>query len=211
MNLRYKQFEEEASRQHFPDTNDLERCFGWAKYTHKEDSSSSEWRPAFIEKSKVSGGQYTGRWVFEPGPKPTDIAAAAAPPTFSGPGGPPPPPPKDNKEEFVELDRTKVLLAPRVPKFDDHVFPEHKQYLEQAQMLRASGKSDWEIETVLNKLLDDKWEEHKSQAQVQDDSQKWPRITVDIIRGYLQRQQELHAKATEKQVAAQYAKGGLFG
>jgi len=203
MNLRYKVFEEELTRQGFQDINDRERCFGWGKYAHRGDGST-EWRPSFISKSQVSGGTYTGRWIFEPGPRPEGVPPGAgigqlSPSSPSGPGS----------EEYVDLDRTQVLLAPRCPKFDDQVFPEHKQYLDQAKLLRASGKSDWEIETVLNKLLDDKWDEYKAQNNIEDDSGKWPRITVDIIRAYLQRQQEQENKVQDGKTSTLYGQSGM--
>mmetsp|Transcript_270 Transcript_270/g.857 ORF Transcript_270/g.857 Transcript_270/m.857 type:complete len:437 (+) Transcript_270:2-1312(+) len=193
MNLRYKIFDEDLNKRGFQDTNDKERCFGWAKYRHAGDGESTEWRPAFVSKSDLGTGQYQGRWVFEPG-KAAVGAAASAPPA--------------EREGFANRDRADILLAPRCPKFDDQVIPEHKQYLEQAKMLRASGKSDWEIETVLNKLLDDKWEEYKENHGIEKNTDKWPRITVDMIRAYLQRQQEQDAKAAEGRAAALYAPGG---
>mmetsp|Transcript_13606 Transcript_13606/g.43014 ORF Transcript_13606/g.43014 Transcript_13606/m.43014 type:complete len:789 (+) Transcript_13606:465-2831(+) len=211
MNLRYKVFEEDLNRKGFMDTNDKERCFGWAKYRHAGDGDSAEWRPAFISKSDQGTGQYQGRWVFEPGRAP-GAAPIAAPTTPAGTppgatptaaGGAP-----SETEGFANRDKADILLAPRCPKFDDQVIPEHKQYLDQAKMLRASGKSDWEIETVLNKLLDDKWEEYKENNGIEKNTDKWPRITVDMIRAYLQRQQEQDAKAAESRSAALYAQGG---
>jgi len=201
MNLRYKVFDEDANKRGFQDINDKERCFGWAKHKHVGDGDSMEWRPAFIAKSDNGTGQFMGRWVFEPAPLPKNLTSTSS-------GSAPEKPEKSERDSFADRDRTDVLLAPRCPKFDDQVVPEHKQYLEQAKMLRASGKSDWEIETVLNKLLDDKWEDHKEQNGIEKNTDKWPRITVDIIRAYLQRQQEEDAKQVESRVAALYAQGG---
>jgi len=187
MNLRYKVFEEDLNRKGFQDSNDKERCFGWARYRHAGDVDSPEWRPAFVSKSDQGTGHYQGRWIFEPGKSVVGGGATAA-----------------EREGFANRDKADILLAPRCPKFDDQVIPEHKQYLDQAKTLRASGKSDWEIETVLNKLLDDKWQEYKENNGIEKNTDKWPRITVDMIRAYLQRQQEQDAKAAESRGAALY-------
>ena len=84
---------------------------------------------------------------------------------------------------------TLVRLHLRNPKFDEAIHPMHKELLDQGKTLRQSGKSDWEIEMILNKLLDEKWQSRQEAAQGGlDENMKPPRITVDEVRSYLQRQ-----------------------
>eukprot|EP00931_Biecheleriopsis_adriatica_P040925 TRINITY_DN23439_c0_g1_i1.p1 TRINITY_DN23439_c0_g1~~TRINITY_DN23439_c0_g1_i1.p1 ORF type:complete len:3484 (+),score=873.59 TRINITY_DN23439_c0_g1_i1:112-10563(+) len=180
INLRYKQWLEHRHAKGLKDTNDDHHCFGWAKYVHKGDSfgsmSSVEWRPALIGPSENK-------------PPPGEAAAQQALPGFKVKWVHEPPK-QDRDEPDLELDRDKVLLAPRVPLFDDNTHPFHKDVLPQARLLRMSGKSDWEIEAQLNKFLDTKWEEAKKGKMEGTDSAPPPRITVDQIRGYLKRQEE---------------------
>jgi len=184
-NIRYKQMDQEMSIKGYQDTNDTKRCFGWAKYTHKRDGDSSEWRPAFLGKNK--GGPedkpWQVKWVFETG-KPKE-ASSASPTTGIGgfAGG-------------FEVDKASVLLAPRTPAITDMEDPRHKELLEQASTLRSSGKSDWEIEALLKKLLDDRWEQDK-QEKALDESQRPPPISVDIIRTYLQRKDAQATNTTQ--------------
>jgi hypothetical protein len=195
-NLRYKVWAEEMNRPVYSDTNDKEKCFGWAKYVHKNDHNSVEWRQSFLSKSADPRAAYRGKWIFEParpgaqdGQLPSNVVI----------------------EEFVELDRTSVLLAPRCPKFDDEVHTDHRELLHQAKILRSSGKSDWEIENVLNKLLEDKWHEMQSKPETKkDESAKPPRITVDIIRAYLQRKEEQDAKVADGKATAATARGTII-
>mmetsp|Transcript_116837 Transcript_116837/g.324816 ORF Transcript_116837/g.324816 Transcript_116837/m.324816 type:complete len:413 (+) Transcript_116837:3-1241(+) len=172
-NLRYKVFDEEMSKRGWADLNDKKRCFGWARYSHKEDASSSEWRPAVVSRRADevalprSEKPYLARWVFEPSVQVSSGTSV-----------------KEQTAEPADLDRSDVLLAPRIPKFEDTVDKEHEDLLEQATMLRASGKSDWEIEAVLNKLLSDKFEE---QRRADPMIRQPAAITVDEVRTYLQR------------------------
>jgi len=197
LNLRYKEFEREQGKKNYQDTNDESRCYGYAKYWHRFDlgpevksedgkpkveTRDYEWRPAFIYKGSNAqtdpvNMKYKVEWAF----KPFREAAAKAP------DGKKP----DDREEVTKSD---ILLLPRCPLVDAYVHPEHVELLEQARTFRQIGKSDWEIEVMLNKSLDDKWSAANSDAKAQsDDASRPPRITVDIIRNYLQQKESKEA------------------
>jgi len=205
VNLRFKEFEREQGKATYQDRNERDECYGWAKYWHVNDTGVRpppstpnapapppavpitrdwEWRPAFI--SKGSGGtdgaplKYKVEWVFKP----------------LQPGGGSQKTPQDQKQlderGRFELFKQDVLLAPRCPLVDAYVHPDHAELLQQARTFRQIGKSDWEIEVMLNKSLDDKWAaEH--QGGTADAGNRPPRITVDIIRNYLQRSDAVDA------------------
>jgi len=205
VNLRYKEFEREQSKMSYQDRNDADECYGYAKYWHVFDTGVPrapppvagapapaapslpptrdwEWRPAMI--SKGSGGgvdgaplKYKVNWVFQPLTKDSDIL------------------PKTQLDQNGrhEMRKEDVLLAPRCPKVDAYVHPDHAELLEQARTFRQIGKSDWEIEVMLNKSLDDTWANAHKEPGTQDIGSKPPRITVDIIRNFLQRVDTLAA------------------
>jgi len=166
VNLRYKKWIEDKRTPAIKDLNDNDGCFGWAKYVHEGDSGSVEWRPAIMSKGAV-GSQFNVRWIYDMPGKST-----------------------------VALDRSAVLLAPRAPKIDDQTHPRHKEVLKQAKLLRSSGKSDWEIEAYMNKVLEKQWEEALANNDIEAGEQKPPRLTIDQIRAYLQRiEGQAHGKA----------------
>merc|ERR1712050_476534 len=86
------------------------------------------------------------------------------------------------------------------------VLPEHKDILAQVPWLRNAGKSDWDIEVILNNLLDEKVAKAAAEAAkaaeadpaqpspVEGDGSPPPRITVDMIRNYMLHYEEDTAK-----------------
>jgi len=183
-NLRYKLFEEEQNKLGYEDRDDKKTCFGWAKYTHSEDGSM-EWRPAFISRSEQDNKLFNAQWVFDPRSGGADIRTSISTTTVGQA--------EDQVDSSVDLSREGVLLQPRVPKLEDDVNEEHREFLQQAVLLRTSGKSDWEIEVTLNKLLNDKFDLEKQKGET---GRKQPDpITVDEIRLYLQRKEEEGQKA----------------
>ncbi|CAE8604779.1 unnamed protein product [Polarella glacialis] len=189
INPRYKAYWEELNRISWQDTNTNRMCIGWAPYAHKNDGNSLEYRPAFISQGSPPTGGGTGggteedklriSWVF-PGPRPATDPAV-----------------NDAVEVVHEELKSSVLFAPRIVKFDNSMHPAHKEVLVQAKLLRQSGKSVWEIEAVLNKMLDDKWVEEQKKPD-KDEVKKPDRITVDQIRGYLQRIDEQALAASQR-------------
>lgn len=168
VNLRYKKWIEDKRQPALQDLNDNDKCFGWAKYFHEDDSSTSEWRPAVLGRGKEDPNKFSVvKWVYPPPSKSEDDP--------------------DAKPQVKELDKADVLLAPRAPKIDDQTHERHKGILPQAKLLRSSGKSDWEIETYLNKILERQWDEAVANNDIKDGEVKPPRITIDQIRAFLQR------------------------
>lgn len=75
-----------------------------------------------------------------------------------------------------------VLLKPRCPQFDNSVNPAHVELLQQARILRSSGKSDFDIAQMLDKLFTEQWD---TEGHAQDERR--PPITVDVVKSYLTR------------------------
>jgi len=194
INLRYKEFAREMSRPSYQSRNEANECYGWAKYWHVNDGgvvpqpgapaptqSDFEWRPAFISKGATGADgaplKYKIDWIFKPltkggGSKKTPEQPLAL-----------------DERGRHEVTKQEILMQPRCPLVDAYVHPDHQELLDQTRQFRAIGKSDWEIEVILNKSLDDKWNaDHPDGRQFTDGvTPRPPRITVDIIRNYLQR------------------------
>jgi len=173
LNLRYKEFDRDLSKRPFQDTDETDRCFGWAKYWHPYDQSRGapagrdhEWRPAFVMKHAVDPAQfkYKIEWIFKSATE--DRAGGASTKNVH--------------------DGRDVLLAPRSPLIEVYVHPDHKEFLEQAKTLRTMGKSDWEIEAMLNKSLQERQAKESKDGSVSGDRPPPPPITVDVIRSYMQ-------------------------
>jgi len=181
-NLRYREFDKARNQKSIIDTNEEEECFGWAKYQFTEDRPDSyEWRPAIIKKP-VKGSspetqveKYRVTWLVKP---PSKSAAKPLTNTVSATSS------KEAPEAAtVELDRQCVLMAPKMPKLDHYVHPQHTAVLKQARTLRQIGKSDYEIEAMLNKILN---EQNKGDAG----KSKVPKITVEIIKKFMSQKAE---------------------
>lgn len=200
LNLRYKEFDREMGKKPYQDTNTEEKCFGYAKFHHQLDRASRhqsdrseaqqaaerdfEWRPAFIYKSggaaqDPANAKFKVDWLYRYAGH-TRSAASGAMPAAAELG-------------MQEVPKSDILMAPRCPLIDIYVHPRHAEVLEQAKTLRTLGKSDWEIEVMLNKELDTKWEMRKKEGRDLDEGSRPPRITVDIIRTYLQRHDAVDA------------------
>jgi hypothetical protein len=170
VNLMYKEFEKERNKKLSVDMNSDEKCFGWAKYKHEQDDSI-EWRRAFIANAKDSkdakqdgSAQYAVTWLARTAASKVQAEKTKTPPT---------------------MDRGSVLLQPRLPKMDHYVNPAHENVLAQAKGLRAMGKTDYDIETMLNKILEDEHKPGSGTDKTKASTPKPPRITVDIIKNYL--------------------------
>lgn len=208
VNLRYKQFDDERKAKLVTELNDPESCFGWAKYTHEGDilprsaetdasataeSKSFEWRPALIFTVKKENAT-------------ASATSAATEPSSASSSAPTNPPASASNAaastettsfkvswlvkpsvdaEPVILDRSSVLLAPRMPKLDHFVHPKHQELLKQAPGLRAIGKSDYQIEAMLNKIIEDQSRPGTGVDKAKMSSTKPPRLTVAIIRAYM--------------------------
>jgi len=191
INLRYKEFEREQSRPSYQDRNDTNECYGYGKYWHVNDTGAQpqsgapgaspndwEWRPCFISKGATGADgaplKYKIEWCFKPLTKGGGSVMRA-----------------EDKKQLDERGRHEVtkehvLMCPRCPLVDAYVHPDHVELLDQVRQFRQIGKSDWEIEVILNKSLDDNWNAKKESGTV-DAGSKPPRITVDNISNYLKR------------------------
>jgi len=193
-NLRYKLYDEEMNKRIWQDTNERAKCAGWARYQHEADDSSIEWRPAFISRAHEEGSKhFEAKWVFEPSKLVLDKK-----------NNKPNAPLVEEEPSRQMKERLHVLLGPRIPKFEDEVHEEHEDLLAQAKMLRSSGKSDWDIEAILNKLLTDRWEEKKRNGTAAERPPP-PPITVDVIRLYLQRKEAQEVEKADKHTNANKA------
>eukprot|EP00928_Gymnodinium_smaydae_P067959 TRINITY_DN5099_c0_g1_i1.p1 TRINITY_DN5099_c0_g1~~TRINITY_DN5099_c0_g1_i1.p1 ORF type:complete len:3333 (+),score=742.01 TRINITY_DN5099_c0_g1_i1:194-10192(+) len=198
-NLRYKEYAREMNIKGYEDRDTKEEAFGWAQYVHAGDRDADtptvEWRPCLVSNpqrpstgqptmasvpANVTANSYTVKWCFPP--------AESAPPSTSL---------SQNNRELRE--RRVVLLKPRAPQFDDAVHPMHVELLEQARMLRKAGKSDFDIELLLKRPLEEAWEAAQEASYAAGERVEIPRppnLTVDVIRAYLQRN-ELDAVVTK--------------
>lgn len=175
-NARFKEWSKEMDKDAFIDTNSVEDgCYGWFKYPHTKDGGSTEWRPALFKKS---GDNYTVDIAFD---KPVQRNGGQF----------------DLTPEQIK-DTSIVMLAPRLVSIAPGPHEMHQDVLLQARSLRQSGKSDWEIENILQKLLDEQVAKEKEKPEWSE-SKMPPKITVDIIQQYLRQEDEkLAAKASAK-------------
>eukprot|EP00928_Gymnodinium_smaydae_P067961 TRINITY_DN5099_c0_g2_i2.p1 TRINITY_DN5099_c0_g2~~TRINITY_DN5099_c0_g2_i2.p1 ORF type:complete len:3332 (+),score=752.58 TRINITY_DN5099_c0_g2_i2:2916-12911(+) len=211
-NLRYKEFDRDLNVKGYEDRDTKDEAYGWAKYVHAKDLQaaegqlSTEWRPCFASTSSSSEAgpkanaaaadsfaarNYQVKWLFPP----EGLRRQA-----------------DGKPEPELREKSMVLLKPRMPQFDNFVHPMHEAILDEARVLRRAGKSDFDIETILKKQLEEEYRaavEARAQADARAAAEgrpaspeipKPPPITVDIIRAYLLRA-ELDATLTKAKAA----------
>jgi len=101
--------------------------------------------------------------------------------------------PGEEKKKIAE-----VLLNPRVPKIKMTAStPEKMDVLKQAKALRLAGKSDWDIEMVLNKQLKAMWDAGNLKKDAKEKTIKPQELTVDEIRAHLQEIEEEASKKLE--------------
>jgi hypothetical protein len=156
----YRRFvqEHEVTSSNLEDLNTERQAFAYARYLHKDDGNSPEWRPCIARAEGSSKRSYKVAWAFTPN------LSAGQEPTF---------------------DEGSVLLAPREPEIVDSSVPEHQELLSSAQDLRATGKSDIDIATALNALLEQKMQ--SSSGASQPLARRPPPITASIVRNHLQK------------------------
>jgi len=195
VNLRYRQFDAERKKKLTGDMNEDDKCFGWAKYQHTRDvgavagdgtaTCSYEWRPAIISKPERGGAAQATAPTNAPAPaEGSGKRLSLTPESTKFSVSWLVKPTVDAKP--VELDRASVLMAPKAPKVDHYVHPKHLELLKQARNLRMMGKSEYEIEAMLNKMLEDQINQKTvDKDKAKTSASKPPRITVAIIRQYL--------------------------
>jgi len=142
-NHRFRTFKKENADMdlRLEERNESKTCFGFAKYLHKEDGDSVEWRPVVVTRPDDYGEasrRYQVEWVY----------------TLSCKGG-----------ALELIDEDKVVLAPANPKIRGAGSLEHMEILMQAKRLHdgsADGKvlpmDDKAITAELNRILMAKYE-----------------------------------------------------
>lgn len=161
----YRRFVQEqgAASNFIEDLNTDRQAFAHGRYLHKDDGNSPEWRPCIVRPEGGGKRSFRVSWAFTPNLSPTWA--------------------RESQEQ--SLDEGSVLLAPREPQITDNSVPEHQDMLADAQNLRAAGKSDHEIATSLNSLLEQKLQ--AGQAGTLSIERRPPPITANIVRNHLQK------------------------
>jgi hypothetical protein len=171
-NVRYRRFEEERrtamQRQRLEDLNTEAECFGYAKFLHKNDGDSTEWRPVVVERAEEPSGRgrgtLLGTFIYTP------LAGAAG-----------------EEEELRPFSRNDVQLAPARPLVLTSSLLEHKELLAKAKDLRQSGLDEQAIKNQLNEELRERWLK-KTEMEEKGDKQRTPRppeITLDDVQHVL--------------------------
>jgi len=182
VNLLYKEFDKDQNTKGYKDVDEEDKAFSYIKYQHKGDSTS-EWRPAMASTGEADedgkdkapqGKQYKVDWCFKP---------------YT---------PKGKEPEETSTDVADVMLVPRVPLMANVFDPYHEEVLDQAKALRSLGRSDWDIEAELNKQLTQRWKD-RAQAKKEGSQRKPPKITVDIIRTFISRQDQLAKRQDDEE------------
>jgi len=199
VNLAYKHWDAEKKKVALKDRNEASECFGWSQYVHKEDAKSIEWRRASVGKLEKDSADakthFKVKWYQQPNaiPPPSDPALAKQKEQEE----------KDREAEGLKIGEEKkkiaeVLLNPRVPKIKMTAStPEKMDVLKQAKALRQAGKSDWDIEMLLNRQLKATWEAANLKKDAKDKTIKPQELTVDEIRAYLNEIEEEASKKIE--------------
>jgi len=187
LNLRYKEFDNEMNKKPFEDLDTSDQSYGYAKYKHPGDGYS-EWRPAVVsahaqdDKDKEGNPKlgYKVNWCFKPFVPVERDATGKAIDT-------------DSKDDpGMDCKAEDVMLAPRIPLIAFNFDPAHVEVLGQATTMRSLGNSDWDIEAYLNQQLTKEWmRKTKELTKGSPTIRKPPKISVEIIRSYITRQNTL--------------------
>lgn len=146
-NTRYAQFVEDQKQftRRIEDLNTEAECFGYAKYAHRDDGGSVEWRQALIDRPDIAadGKRRCKTWfMHSPGNPP--VAGA---PAVLAPG-----------QAFKEDMPWEALLpAPAHPRILNSSNVDHQEFLAKASALRDEGRSEVEITSLLNRLMKAKY------------------------------------------------------
>lgn len=144
-NARYRDFleEQKAWKTRVEHLNNEGECFGYAKYKHKGDGFSTEWRCATIDRPEIPAGEVSKRFracfIHAPGLESESSAASST--AAAG---------QVAKDVFNE---DEVLLAPLHPRINDSDRQEHVEFLARVPEYRDQGLTDAQIVAVLNKEM----------------------------------------------------------
>lgn len=162
-NSRYRMFMETQERwqKRVEDVNSSSECFGYAKYVHKRDGGSTEWRPVIAERAHDTDGPRGGKRRFRVSFLHTPLGLVGE--QVGGPQATP----------RVEVYEDALLLGPPSAKILGSTNRAHIEFLRQAKDLELKGLNEAGIVQRLNELMVEQW-----QATV--DSQEGAENPVDI-------------------------------
>lgn len=149
-NNRYRHFvaEQKLWRQRIEQVNTGSLCFGYAKYVHRGDGCSEEWRPVIAERclgDEVGRSKATGVHQSSAGSQKFQVTYIHAPMGVRSAG-------LDDASKVV-VDESSLLLAPLQPEILASANLEHHEFLEKARQLEEEGLDEADIVRVLNERL----------------------------------------------------------
>jgi hypothetical protein len=135
-------------------TNTDKECWGYAKYIHKLDGNSTEWRQVIAQRAASTASDPKRRYAVSflhaplsaaPGPGAAarpEIATSSSSQSLA-----------DGEPQMQEREEDAVLLWPNVPKIDGSQDLEHQELLRKVPQLKEQGLSEAEIANALNEEL----------------------------------------------------------
>eukprot|EP00444_Apocalathium_aciculiferum_P007638 CAMPEP_0183416040 /NCGR_PEP_ID=MMETSP0370-20130417/23512_1 /TAXON_ID=268820 /ORGANISM="Peridinium aciculiferum, Strain PAER-2" /LENGTH=954 /DNA_ID=CAMNT_0025599531 /DNA_START=18 /DNA_END=2883 /DNA_ORIENTATION=+ len=182
-NTRYRQFQEEQKSwsQHVDSLNTEAECFGWAKYTHRNDGGSVEWRQAIVNRPEmaIDGKRTYKTWFINTA---NSVRAGAVP----------------GQTAKEDLDFEDVLLAPPNARIFASGHAEHQEFLDKAKMLRdTEGFKEAEIAARLNAEMKQRYGRGGAYDVSAVDA-----ITVADVQHVLRRDDMISAQAMPKRAGA---------
>lgn len=157
-NSRYRHFVQDQTkwRSLVTGVNTAKQCFGYAKYLHRGDGDSEEWRPVLAERLNDHGEEESqGTKKF----KASYLHVASADVEAGAMAG------ESADASKVLVDETRVLLAPVQPKILGTGNFEQAKLLKQATQLEGQGMTEAEIVRHLNQQQEDM---AKKRAELQE-------------------------------------------
>lgn len=172
-NTRFRAFEQEQQRflKRIEDTNTENECFGYAKFTHKQDNESEEWRQVMVERGDAvnPSKKYKASFVYTP------LLARQSENLF-GPGGRTEGLDGPAAQALLRVDvgEDAVLLAPMNPKIHGSASREHRDLLGKASAMHEKGATDAQIVAALNAELTEKYKKSKAADEQEGGGGKVP-------------------------------------
>jgi hypothetical protein len=152
-NNRFMAFENEQKRwaTSLEHTNNEKECFGFAKYIHKQDGDSTEWRQVLAQRAPTAPGDAKRRYKVQFLQTPLSAAASAGRP--DGPAFSNSASSTALDDQMQEREADSVVLWPQVPKIDGSQDLQHQELLRKARQLKDQGLNERDIAAALNEEL----------------------------------------------------------
>lgn len=183
-NSRYRQFLEDQKifNNKIEDLNTESECFGYAKYVHKADGNSTEWRQVIIDRPQ---GPADGRRKWT-----TWFMCSPGQPPVSSPGTGP------SQETKVDVEWDSLLPAPQHPKIIGTASLEHLEFLAKASKIKEEENlTEAQIAEKLNAMMNEKYSKLKHNEIDQNLNLGPPPITTQDVQNALKRDEEASAIA----------------